>query len=389
MARPDAAAAPDTAGPPAAEAERPRIALVAPRNMRFSPTAATSIDLHIHETARWSGFRANITVFAEEVEAPFTDVRTRFWPQGRSKGHLERLLEAEKPDLIVAHQHLPTAARLAARFRQVPVALVRHNFQNPPRNFVSGWWKRRVFNRLSAIAFVSQRCRESFEAHWPGLKPPVWVTPNGVDSRLWSPAPEKSPILLFAGRLAPEKGVLEAALGIEAVLAERPDWRAVFIIASSPDHADYAAEVHRVLARAGDRVEIVEDARHEQVRRWMAQAAIAVAPTQGEESFGRVAVEAMASGAAVVASRASGFIEVVGDAGILLEAPQAEAIHTALRALIDDPARREALSAAGRARVAERYDLARSVVAFDRMAEALLVASGALPAPPPGTAPED
>lgn len=353
-----------------------RIALVAPRNMRFSPAAATSIDLHIHETALWSRFRDNIVVLAEAVDAPFTDVRARFWPRGHPRGHLERLLAEERPHLIVAHQHLPTAARLAARFRDVPVALVRHNFQNPPRNWVSGLWKRATFNRLSAIAFVSERCRDSFERHWPGLRPPVFVTPNGVDSGLWSAGGPKERIVLFVGRMAPEKGVREAALGLERALAERPGWRAVFIIASAEENAAYAAEVRAVLARLGDRAQVIEDAPHAQVRDWMGRAAIAVAPTQGEESFGRVAVEAMASGAAVVASRASGFVEVVGEAGILLEKPAAEDIHGAVLALIDAPDRREALSRAGRIRVEERYDLRRSVVAFDRMAAQLLRQSG-------------
>lgn len=357
-----------------------RIALVAPRNMRFTPTAATSIDLHIHETALWSRFRDCITVFAEEVDNPFPDVRARFWPRGRPKGHLERLLAEEDPHLIVAHQHLPTAARLAARFRRVPVALVRHNFQNPPRNWVSGQWKRMLFNRLSAIAFVSEQCRDSFDRNWPGLRPPVHVTPNGVDAGLWSPDTEKERIAVFVGRMAPEKGVLEAAQGIGRALAHAPDWRAVFIVAAGTEHSDYASHVRAELSPLGNRVSIVEDARHEEVRRWMARSAIAVAPTQGEESFGRVAVEAMASGAAVVASRASGFIEVVGDAGILLAQPTGADINAAVSELIADPKRREELSDAARTRVEDRYDLSRSVVAFDQMVASLL----ALPDIAPG-----
>ncbi len=352
------------------------LALVAPRNMRFTPHAATSIDLHIRETALWSRFRDNIVVLAEEVDEPFPDVRARFWPRGRSKGHLERLLREERPSLIVAHQHLPTAARLAARFPDTPVALVRHNFQNPPRNWLSGLWKRMAFNRLSAIAFVSERCRASFEQNWPGMRMPVYVTPNGVDSGLWSADAEKHPIVLFVGRLAPEKGVLEAAEGLERVLAHHRDWRAAFIIASSEEHRDYAAEVHAALARLGERVEVIADAPHSEVRAWMARSAIAVAPTQGEESFGRVAVEAMASGAAVVASRASGFVEVVGDAGILLERPDAPHIAEAVDALIRAPDRRAALSRAARARVERRYDLSRSVVAFDRMVAEVLRRAG-------------
>ncbi|MGF1503079.1 MAG: glycosyltransferase family 4 protein [Paracoccaceae bacterium] len=349
-----------------------RIALVAPRNMRFSPHQATSIDLHIRETAIWSRFADRITVFAEEVDRPFADVDVQFWPKGRSKGHLERLLAEAHPDLIVAHQHLPTAARLAQRFRNVPVALVRHNFQNPPRNRLSGFWKRMLFNRLSAIAFVSERCRESFVENWPRIRPPLFVTPNGVDAGLWSAGTDKEPVILFCGRLAPEKGVLEAALGLEAVLAAELDWRAEFLIASASNHAAYAEEVKAVLARLGSRVSVLSDVPHETVRAHMARAAIAVAPTQGEESFGRVAVEAMASGAAVVVSRASGFIEVVGEAGVLLPVPDAAHLAEAVRGLIAEPERRRRLSRAARIRVEERYDLSRSVVAFDRMAASLL-----------------
>jgi len=349
-----------------------KIALVAPRNMRFAAHSATSIDLHIHETARWSAFRNNIVVFAEEIDDPFNDVRVRFWPKGRPKGHLERLIASEAPDLIVAHQHLPTAARLAQRFRGTPVALVRHNFQRPPRNRLSAWLKRRSFHRLAALAFVSERCRDQFDVDWPGVVTPRFVTPNGVDSRLWRPGPEKEPVALFVGRMAPEKGVLEAAEGLAAVLAERDDWRARFILAKGSADESYTAAVNAAIARMGPRAETVIDAPHSEVREAMSRSSIVVAPTQGEESFGRVAVEAMSSGAAIIASRASGFVEVIGDAGILLKRPDAAHVAEAVRRLVDAPEERHALSHAARARVEARWDLSRSAVAFDRMATTLL-----------------
>ena len=364
--------------PPRSEggARAPSIALVAPRNMRFSPRAATSIDLHIHETARWSAYRAHITVFAEEVDEPFADVATRFWPQGRQKGNLERLLAAERPDVIVAHQHLPTAARLARRFPGVPVALVRHNFQAPPRNFFSALHKRRCFNRLAAIAFVSEGCRADFLSNWSGLAPPVHVMPNGVDIRLWCAGRDKAAQILFCGRLTPAKGVLEAALGVERALAGRDGWRAVFILADGGDHGAYAAEVHAVLARLGPRVRVIENADHTAVRAAMAESAILVAPTQGEESFGRVVLEGMASGATVVASRASGFVEVLGEAGVLLERPDAGHVAEALERLIASPEDRRRLAAAGRERAEEHHHMAAAVRHFDQLAARLLARRG-------------
>jgi len=121
-----------------------------------------------------------------------------------------------------------------------------------------------------------------------------------------------------------------------------------------------------VLRRIGPRVSVTENADHAAVRAAMAAASIAVAPTQGEESFGRVAVEAMASGAAVIASRASGFVEVVGEAGVLIDRPDGARVAEALLSLIDAPGLRARLSLAGRERVEARYDLARAVMPFDR-----------------------
>jgi glycosyltransferase involved in cell wall biosynthesis len=71
------------------------------------------------------------------------------------------------------------------------------------------------------------------------------------------------------------------------------------------------------------------------------------------EQFGRVAVEAMASGVAVVASRSGALPDVIGDAGLLVPPGDAAALADALARLRDDSALRTNLVAAGRARAAE------------------------------------
>ncbi|MFA7430963.1 MAG: glycosyltransferase family 4 protein, partial [Rhodospirillaceae bacterium] len=82
------------------------------------------------------------------------------------------------------------------------------------------------------------------------------------------------------------------------------------------------------------------------------------------EPFGRVALEAMACGAAVVASRCGGLPEVVGDAGILVEpghrAALVNALHEAMERAptLGASARRryEALSAGGVSALLAVYD---------------------------------
>ena len=70
------------------------------------------------------------------------------------------------------------------------------------------------------------------------------------------------------------------------------------------------------------------------------------------EGFGLPVLEAMARGTAVIASRASSIPEVLGDAGILVEPADVDGWTSGLRAIIDEPARRAALVAAGTARAA-------------------------------------
>jgi alpha-1,3-rhamnosyl/mannosyltransferase len=70
------------------------------------------------------------------------------------------------------------------------------------------------------------------------------------------------------------------------------------------------------------------------------------------EGFGLPPLEAMACGAPVIVSSSSSLPEVVGDAGLLVEALDAAALGHAMQSLVDDGALRERLAAQGIARAA-------------------------------------
>ena len=372
--------------PPAAGGAPRRIAVVAPRNMRFSPEIATSIDLYIHEIALTSRYADAITVVAQRTDRPFDDVQTAFWDAGDGPGACCQTVERLAPDLVVVNQHLPTASRLSGGMRAVGggrarVALVRHNFIKPPTNRVSAMRKLQKLAALDGLAFVSSCCRDTFRTEWAPLLgraklPPLFVTPNGIDTALWRPA-EKAEQVVFCGRLSPEKGVLEAARGIRGALGRHAGWRAVFILdasgADDPDLRAYRRAVLDEIAAAGDRAAVRFNIPHDDVRRILGESAIAIAPTQNSEPFGRVAIEALASGAALIASNAGGFVEIVGEgAGVLLETPSEHNIRAALDAVMADPGLRRALAARGRERAVTRYDLRNAAAAFDALVEGIL-----------------
>ena len=91
--------------------------------------------------------------------------------------------------------------------------------------------------------------------------------------------------------------------------------------------------------------------------RGLGSAAIYVAPNLGGESFGIVIVEAMAAGAAVVASDLLAFRDVGGDSVRYFPTGDSGSLARTLIELLQDPGALAALSSAGRER-AKRYDWA-------------------------------
>jgi glycosyltransferase involved in cell wall biosynthesis len=160
--------------------------------------------------------------------------------------------------------------------------------------------------------------------------------PNGVDtddlaadasaSRFNSDPRLTAPFILALGRTIKRKGfdlLIDAFSQLNA-----PDWKLVI--------AGEGRELDALRARAtplGDRVlftGLVRDAD----KRWLLQNCRFMAAPSLEESFGNVALEAMACGKPVIASRASGFAEIVVDQsnGRLVDVGNVDALATALTA---------------------------------------------------------
>ncbi len=91
--------------------------------------------------------------------------------------------------------------------------------------------------------------------------------------------------------------------------------------------------------------------------RELSSAALFVAPHIGGESFGIVLVEAMAAGAAVVASNLDAFVAVAEGAARFFPVGDSGALADMIVGLLDDPTERSRLTTAGEARAA-RYDWA-------------------------------
>ena len=275
---------------------------------------------------------------------------------------LARHLRAHRYDVIHAHLFpaqlwVALAARLAAI--ATPLVTTEHSSHNRRRRILlkrlDGW----MYRRYTDVACVSQAVADSLGSWIPEIRPRLSVIPDGIDVDRFATAKPSDqnqllaidgPIVMMVGRLDPEKdqATLLRALrhldGAHGVLVGDGSKR---------------SELEQLAARVGiaDRTHFLGS--RDDVERLLKRAVIYVQSSHWE-GFGIAALEAMASGVPVVASRIPGLMDVVNSAGVLFEPGNAEELAQHLRALLADPARRAELAKRGRA-CAEQFRIERTV----------------------------
>jgi glycosyltransferase involved in cell wall biosynthesis len=205
------------------------------------------------------------------------------------------------------------------------------------------WLARRVLRSAKLVIAASNDLAERARALGASE---VRVIPSGVELPE-DVGPEAEPAeVLYAGRLSPEKGVLElldAAQGLNLVVAGDGPLR--------------------------DRVPVARGfVQHDELQRLYARAAVVACPSR-REGFGVACLEAMAHGRPVVATRVGGLLDLVvdGETGIVVPPRDPVALRSALDRLLADPDLRHRLGTAGRER-------ARTQFSWEKVTDATLAA---------------
>jgi len=230
----------------------------------------------------------------------------------------------------------------------------------------------RVARRAGPIMTGSQSSREDICRDFRVPPRNVRVIPLGVDTRLFHPrnAPRvPGRIVAVASADSPLKGISTLLRAFAKLITERD---VVLTLVSKPAPGGPTEQLVAELA-LGEKVQFVSGISDTDLAELVASAEIAVVPSL-YEGFSLPAVEHMASGTPLVASRTGALPEVTGDAALLVTPGDAEELATALRRLHDSPRERERLSAAALARVHERF--AWRAVARATVAEYLLAMEG-------------
>ncbi|MEU6725471.1 glycosyltransferase family 4 protein [Nonomuraea wenchangensis] len=253
-------------------------------------------------------------------------------------------------DVVVSQYENVPAAGALARGYGIPFVVLAHN----PAPVI---FKNIAAGSTSLVVYNSLHLQAEAEAMFD--ERPKWLKP--ARSLVVRPP-------VFAADYATTPGDLITMINLNREKGAETFWK---LAARMPEHrflAVQGAYGHQVVKDLPN-VEVIEQVPGEQMREQVyARTRVLLVPSH-VESWGRVGVEAMASGIPVVASPTPGLSESLADAGIFCEAGDVDAWEASLRAL-DDPVEWSAASERARQRSKEldpSADLAAWVEAIESL----------------------
>lgn len=294
-------------------------------------------------------------------------------------------------DIVHTHTwYMSMAGYFAKKLYSVPFVLTTHSLE-PLRAWkaeqlgsgyaMSSWMERTAILEADAIIAVSEGTRADILRAYPDVRADrIHVIYNGIDLLEYRKTSETTalanygidpakPYILFVGRITRQKGVTHLVDAIHYLPRETQ----VVLCAGAPDTPEIAAELRQKVERARrDHPHIIwieKMVTKPEAIQLYSHAQVFCCPSV-YEPFGIINLEAMACGAAVVASATGGIKEVVvdGETGYLVPFDQdpitgfpvdpekfARDLANGIHRLLEDPGRCKRFGEAGRRRAEEHF----------------------------------
>ncbi len=364
-------------------------------------TRVPSLDLYRHEDRfhhpTWSELRSRVDVLE------YLMMCASGFPEPRTFGiRLEQLLADRIGEFDILHDNQTLAPGiLRLEKRGLPLLTTIHHPISRDRRLeldaTQGWqritkrrWygfvamQARVARGSDHLLTVSQNSAVDIEHDFKVPPDRMNVVPVGVDVSTYRPptAPRvRGRIVAIASADVPLKGldVLIRAL----VEMDAGAWSELFVVGHASDRTNKA------LAQAGllDRVRFEKGLSDADLGQLIGSAQVHAIPSL-YEGFSLPAVEAMACGTPIVASRVGALPELVAaDAGVLVPPGDAGALGRALTEVLAAPERRAAMGAAGRERAVSTYSWRSVAQATAHVYEQVIAAGHPSPTPAKENAP--
>jgi glycosyltransferase involved in cell wall biosynthesis len=320
------------------------------------------VDLEVVTTVSWREAEMDVAATPDDL----FPVRTA---RSYLSSHIQLFAYDPRPLIAALRQHRPHLIDMGAEAYSVAGAeiltlcswfapqapIVMQSNQNIHHNypFPFNWLEQRAFRRVAAAYACSESVREVLLAK--GFVKPAPIIPFGVNTEAFCPASphgqsERPLTIGYVGRMLPGKGLNVLAEALEKLKDQ--SWRLLVV-----GDGSQREKFERQLSACGlrDRAEFTGAVTLALVPEYFRNLDMMIIPTETtkrvREQFGRVIVEAMASGVPVIGSTCGAIPEVIGDAGLVFPEGDSDALAGAVKQLLSDKGLRERLAQAGLERV--------------------------------------
>jgi glycosyltransferase involved in cell wall biosynthesis len=324
------------------------------------------VDLEVVATDKWREAEVDVEIMADDL-FPVTKARRLL------SRHVQLFAYNPKPIIDALRRHRPhlidlngepysvaCAEVLTLRNWFAPrAALVLQTCQNIFREYPKpfNWLERRALRQVNAAYPCSETARELLDLK--GFAGPAPVVPFGVSLEAFTPRPvNRNPTealtIGYVGRMLPGKGLNVLAQALNQLHGEQ--WK-LLMVGDGSERKPF----EQALAQSGlrDRAEFTGAISYDSVPTLFQRMDVLVVPTETtariREQFGRVIVEAMATGIPVIGSTCGAIPEVIDGAGLVFPERDADALADAIKRVLANADLREEFARVGRRRVEEHY----------------------------------
>lgn len=295
-------------------------------------------------------FQANLQAFMARDRAHYDVIRSHYWTSGLVAEKLKSQLQI--PHVITFHT-LGAVKNRASGTAEEPELRIQA--------------EKEIVEHADCIVTSTEEGKNNLIHLYGGQPQKIRVIPAGVDLDLFHPADREEArrvlaleeyrrVLLFAGRLQPFKG-LDLLLHAMTYLPNHGTTR-LLVVGGNAGKKDEMVKMNSLVndLGIGSMVGFVGPVEHDRMPTFYNAADICVVPSY-HESFGMVAVEALASGTPVLASRVGGLATIVrdGETGYLFDERSPEVLATYLCLLMSENEIRKSMAQSARQSV-EKYN---------------------------------
>ena len=323
------------------------INILLPYKEKFTKDKASSVSITISNNFKYSNFKKNIFIYGQFVEKPmfsknFVGIK-KSWNFLKSKNlhnaseMCKKINDHNNSSIIEVHNRPYLIEYIKSRLKLSHVlTLFLHN--DPLEMKGSRTIKERL-NLISStdkIYCVSKYIKNRFLEGISDDEKKVVVLYNGVNRNIKKP-PKKKKIIIFVGRIVPEKGVHLFKDAIKEIYELTDKWK--FMIIGSPklgikNFDNFSKKIKIDFEHLGPRAKMIGFVNATRIHKIMQESSIIVIPSIWNEPFGLVAAEAMSNGLAIISSKVGGLSEIIGNNGILINDIDAKKISNSLLDLI-------------------------------------------------------